>query len=110
MLAQINRYAKLNGRLAANSLAGANSALETYFPEFAMNFDAIESDPNRLSGQACIRGTRITVRRAVQLVAQYPDRAELTSEFPELTDDVLNQALNYAAAYLDDHVETWQAA
>ena len=35
-----------------------------------MKFDAIESDPNRFSGQPCIRGTRITVRRAVQLVAQ----------------------------------------
>ena len=60
-----------------------------------MNFDAIESDPHRLSGQSCIRGTHITVRRALQLVAQYPDRAELTLEFPELTDEIVQQALNY---------------
>ena len=60
-----------------------------------MKFDAIESDPNQLSGQPCIRGTRITVRRALQLVAQYPNRAELGIEFPELTDEVISQALNY---------------
>ena len=75
-----------------------------------MKFDAIESDPNRLSGQPCIRGTRITVRRAVQLVAQYPNRAELRIEFPELTDEVISQALNYAAASLDSEVKLWQAA
>jgi uncharacterized protein (DUF433 family) len=45
-----------------------------------MKFDAIESASNRLSGQPCIRGTRITVRRALQLVAQYPNRAELRIE------------------------------
>ena len=55
-----------------------------------MKFDAIESDPNRLSGQPCIRGTRISVRRAVELVAQYPNRAELRMEFPELTDQVVS--------------------
>ncbi len=75
-----------------------------------MNFEAIESDPTRLSGQPCIRGTRITVRRALQLVAQYPDRTELQREFPELTDSVLSQALNYAAASLDSEVTFWQAA
>ena len=31
--------------------------------------------------------TRITVRRAVRLVAQYPNIAELRMEFPELIDD-----------------------
>jgi uncharacterized protein (DUF433 family) len=75
-----------------------------------MKFDAIESDPNRLSGQACIRGTRITVRRVVQLVALYPNRAELRAEFPELTDEVILQALNFAAASLDGEVKSWQAA
>ena len=79
-------------------------------PSETMKFDAIESDPNRLSGQPCIRGTRITVRRAVQLVAQYPNRAELRIEFPELTDEVISQALNYAAASLDSEVKLWQAA
>jgi uncharacterized protein (DUF433 family) len=75
-----------------------------------MKFDAIESDPGRLSGQACIRGTRITVRRAVQLIAQYPDRTELRAEFPELTDAVILQVLNFAAASMDSEVKAWQAA
>lgn len=75
-----------------------------------MNFDASESDPNRLSGQPWIRGTRITVRRVLQLVAKYPNRTELRLEFPELTDEVLRQVLNYVAASLDSEVMLWQAA
>jgi uncharacterized protein (DUF433 family) len=75
-----------------------------------MTFDAIEPDPNRLSGQPCVRGTRITVRRALQLVAQYPNRAELRADYPELTDDVVRQVLHFAAASLDSDITHWQAA
>jgi uncharacterized protein (DUF433 family) len=40
-------------------------------------FDRITIDPNRMNGQPCIRGMRLTVRRVVEAVALYPDRAEL---------------------------------
>jgi uncharacterized protein (DUF433 family) len=44
----------------------------------------ITVNPARMNGQPCVRDLRLTVRRVVQLVALYPDRAELRREFPEL--------------------------
>ena len=32
-------------------------------------FDRITIDPNRMNGQPCIRGMRLTVRRVVEAVA-----------------------------------------
>jgi len=40
-----------------------------------------------MNGQACIRGMRLTVRRVLEVLAVYPDRAELRREYPELEDD-----------------------
>jgi uncharacterized protein (DUF433 family) len=67
-----------------------------------MPFDRIIVDPARMNGQPCLKGTRLTVRRMVELIALYPDRAELKREFPELDDKGIRQALAYAAANLDD--------
>lgn len=69
-----------------------------------MVFDRIVTDPAVLEGQPCIRGQRLTVRRVVEAVATYPDRAELFREFPELEEEDVRQALAYAAASLDDRV------
>jgi uncharacterized protein (DUF433 family) len=65
-------------------------------------FDRITIDPSVMNGQPCIRGMRLTVKRVVQAVALYPDRRELKTEYPELEDDDLRQALEFAASYLDD--------
>lgn len=65
-------------------------------------FDRITIDPAKMNGQPCIKGTRLTVRRVVEVVALYPDRAELRREFPELAEEDIRQALEYAAAALDD--------
>ena len=69
-----------------------------------MRFNRITVDPGRMNGQPCIRNLRLTVRRVVELVALYPDRAELRREFPELEDEDIRQALAYAAAALDDRI------
>lgn len=45
---------------------------------------------------------RITVRRVLELLASYPDRVELLSQYPFLQSEDLNQALRYAAASVDD--------
>ena len=55
-----------------------------------------------MNGQPCVRDLRITVRRALQIIALYPDRAELRREYPELEDEDLRQALEFAAAHLED--------
>ena len=67
-----------------------------------MVFDRITSDPARLNGQPCILDLRLTVRRVVEAVAIYPNREELRREYPELGDADIRQALEYAAANLDD--------
>ena len=69
-----------------------------------MRFDRITANSQRMNGQPCIRDLRLTVRRVVEIVALYPDRAELRREFLELEDEDIRQALAYAAAVLDDHV------
>ena len=63
-----------------------------------MKFDRITVDPARLGGQPTIRGMRLTVRRVVELVSLYPDRAELRREFPEIEEEDIRQALAFAAA------------
>jgi uncharacterized protein (DUF433 family) len=68
------------------------------------SFDRITSDPAILNGQPCIRGMRLTVRRVLEALATYPDREELRAEYPELEDEDIRQALEYAAANLDDRV------
>ena len=69
-----------------------------------MKLDRITIDPGRCNGQPCIRDLRLTVRRIVEAVAVYTDRAELTREYPELDDEDIRQALLFAAANLDDRV------
>ncbi|MFO7631904.1 MAG: DUF433 domain-containing protein, partial [Caldilinea sp.] len=56
------------------------------------------------SGQPCIRDLRLTVRRVLELLALYPDRAELRREYPELQEEDIQQALAYAAASLEDQI------
>ena len=68
----------------------------------SQRFDRITIDPAVMNGQPCIRGMRLTVKRVVQAVALYPDPQELKAEYPELDDDDLRQALEFAASYLDD--------
>jgi uncharacterized protein (DUF433 family) len=69
-----------------------------------MKLDRITSDPKRMNGQPCVRDLRLTVRRVLELVALYPDRDELRREFPELEQEDVRQALEYAAASLDDRI------
>jgi uncharacterized protein (DUF433 family) len=57
-----------------------------------------------MNGQPCIRNLRLTVRRVIELLATYPDRAELHQEFPELEDEDIRQALIFASSYLDDRI------
>ena len=57
-----------------------------------------------MNGQPCVRELRLTVRRVLEAMASYPDRAELLAEYPELDDEDLRQVLAYAAASLDDKV------
>ena len=69
-----------------------------------MKWDRITIDPEIMNGQPCIRGMRLTVRRVVEAVALYPDRETLKSEYPELEDEDIRQALAFAALNLPDEI------
>lgn len=58
-----------------------------------------------MNGQPCIRGMRITVKRLVLAVATYGTGEELKRAYPDLEDEDIRQALEYAALNLEDRVE-----
>ena len=59
--------------------------------------DCISVDPAVCLGQPTIRGLRVTVPFVVELVAGGMSRAEILEAYPELEDEDITQALNYAA-------------
>ncbi len=67
-------------------------------------FDRITRNPDVLNGQPCIRNLRISVKRVLEILATYEDRKELFNEYPELEEEDLKQALEYAAASLEDKI------
>jgi uncharacterized protein (DUF433 family) len=66
--------------------------------------DRITVDVAWMNGEPCIRDLRFTVRRVLEALATYADRAELKREYPELEDEDIRQALAFAAALVDDKV------
>ena len=73
-------------------------------------FDRITINPDQMNGKPCIRGMRLTVQRVVQLMALYSDRAAIRDDYPELEDEDIAQALEFAASNLDDRIEPLEAA
>ena len=72
-----------------------------------MTFDRITIEPGKMSGQPCIRGLRLTVRRVLDIVATYKTREAWARDFPDLEEEDAVQALRFAAAALDESVE-WE--
>jgi uncharacterized protein (DUF433 family) len=72
-------------------------------------FDRITWDPGHMNGQPCVRGMRLTVRRVVEAIAEYPNREDLYRNYPELEPEDVQQALSFAAANLEDSAETTAA-
>lgn len=60
----------------------------------------ITIEPGKRSGQACIRGMRITVRDVLEYLAGGMTVAELLADFPELTSDDIRACLADAANQL----------
>jgi uncharacterized protein (DUF433 family) len=67
-------------------------------------FDRITTHPAILSGQPCILGMRLTVRRVIEALAVYPNWDDLRREYPELEPEDIRQALAFAAHNLDDQI------
>ncbi len=73
-------------------------------------FDRITWNPAQMNGQPCIRGMRLTVRRVIEAVGLYPDRADLFRNYPDLDLEDVQQALAFAAANLEDSAAETSAA
>jgi uncharacterized protein (DUF433 family) len=68
----------------------------------ATPLDRITVEADKMNGQPCIRGMRLTVKRVLEALATYRNRQDLRREYPELKDEDIRQALEYAAASLED--------
>ncbi len=64
--------------------------------------DRITVEAGKMNGQPCIRGMRLTVKRVLDALATYPNREDIRREYPELQDEDIRQALEYAAAAVED--------
>jgi uncharacterized protein (DUF433 family) len=70
----------------------------------AGKYERITIDPEQMNGQPCLRGMRLTVRRVLEALILYPDRKDLFSEFPELEEEDIRQALIFAAENMGDRL------
>ena len=59
-------------------------------------------DPKICSGKPTIRGTRILVRNILGMVAGGYTMDRILSAYPELTREMVQAALEYAAAVIDE--------
>lgn len=73
-------------------------------------FDRITIEPGKMSGQPCIRGMRLTVRRLLEALSTYASREELRADYPEIDDEDIRQAIAYAAAMLGEEIVETKAA
>ena len=70
--------------------------------------DRITSDPNIMTGKACIRGMRITVSLVLNLIANGMTTEEILVEYPYLEAEDIAQCLNYAAFLAEEELYTNQ--
>jgi uncharacterized protein (DUF433 family) len=66
--------------------------------------DRITVNPNVCLGQPTIRGMRITVGFVLKLLASQLSISEIVAAYPELEEEDIRQALNYAAWAVSDRI------
>jgi len=67
-------------------------------------FDRISADPGVLRGKPCVKGTRISVEFLLELVASGATRDDILREYSHLTAEDVEEALRYAARFLENEV------
>ena len=73
-------------------------------------YERISADPAILGGKPCVRGTRLSVQRVLEILAQNPSWDDLRLDYPELAAEDVQEVLAFAAASLADHVIPLPAA
>jgi uncharacterized protein (DUF433 family) len=69
-----------------------------------MAFGRITVEPDKLQGQPCIRGLRITVETIVRQVAAGWTFEQILEAYDDLEREDITEALEYAAASTQVHV------
>ena len=67
------------------------------YPEMTKPFDRITVNPEICMGQPTIRGMRITVAFVLKLLASSMSHEEILKAYPELEEEDILQAIEYAA-------------
>ncbi len=63
-----------------------------------MNYShLITIEPDKRSGQPCIRGLRMTVQDVLEYLASGMSHAEILNDFPDLTEEDIRASLAFAA-------------
>ena len=70
-------------------------------------FDRITFDANIMGGRACIRGMRIPVSVIVGQIAHGATFQEILEGYPDLQEDDIQQAVQYAAWLTQEEVHTF---
>lgn len=65
--------------------------------EGSMQFTRITIDPQRMARVPCIRDLRIPVATVVEMVAEGMEAAEILRAYPDLEQDDIREALQFAA-------------
>ena len=69
-------------------------------------FDRITFEPQTMGGRACIRGMRIPMSVIVNQIAHGATFAEILDGYPDLEQDDIQQAIEYAACLTQEQVHT----
>ena len=69
-------------------------------------FERVTFDPNIMGGRACIRGMRIPVSVIVGQVANGAGVTEILEDYPDLQEEDIRQAVQYAAWLTQEEVRT----
>ena len=64
--------------------------------------DRISVDPKICHGKPCIKGTRIMVSVILALLEEGLTFSQVKEEFPELTDEDIRQAIEYARLSIEN--------
>jgi uncharacterized protein (DUF433 family) len=69
-------------------------------------FERITFDPAIMGGRACIRGMRIPVSTIVGQIAHGASVEDLLTGYPDLEEEDVRQAMEYAAWLVSEEVHT----
>ena len=68
------------------------------------DFPLITSDPDTLGGKPCVKGTRISIEMILEWLASGASQREILKNYPQLTEQGLQEAISYAARFLKNEV------